>query len=1027
MKAAPSLVIAVTALMLILPVSAVDHHINYDTAERNIDLIRYYIDHILEELNLTLGSMHSRNASGAAAHSSNFTDLIARAGRTLLNIPPEVDSYAELSRDLDALNRTGMQLKNLTDSYLDIEGALTVFTTYRFDFGNGTSFIENVTRVSGSFADFDSALSSFPTYSTLLLRELDLMAAKGYDLEGQISMVSNLDDLLSDLSAGRIDEGSVLMDLMIHPMNQWDISLADLLNQTEPNSTLESDAQLLGAAGSLVIAVLSTTLSTASASLEVIRDSVLGFHENQTGFLDLVKKLEDDDIELNLTAETEMMDATSTMLDDMYGLLMIMMDHYEILKTYDNGSVRMKLDELLKLLDGYSGRWTKLNVRMNEFRTLCVLLEQLILSNIIDHDPDGSGRIELQEIRDIKWNATSYDLVDRIRDVNDQIRGQLDSISDVFRPDLLLIYRPLERISDSAVDLTLSHGSFIENIRAIDYETDDLAPFVFNYIDAFTGLLDMISVYNSLYPMINETSNSSFSVNGENLVIIGGMIESYTDLMEEIGLLFNRSFLALKLNSEVVSYDSTVTITSILFQPDAAGGIGFRDGDNVLISFDWGLDLNLTTRRGLASESIVIPRNVTVGVHLVNGSSPISENETLYRNITISVRRISTILTLSTEIRRVDMGQTVDLALELIDEFGRDVSGIVLLNGREIHVNGSAVLEFLPDSFGDYPVTAYYNGSRIYSDSRSSILLNVSLDSIISVLLNGATFYVGDDINVSISLDYGKGNAALFMDGDVILESFMESPGFSNITLNSTDIGIGYYRISAYIESTVPWARNGWSRPVYILIMEQPEDAVEDNDTITDPIEDIDPPPNDGDDGSDDGYDLKWQIAVGALLVLLFALVLISAAVWTRRNTRKLEADIPVAKKRRRTVKTEVQDEEIPVIVSSVRKTDEGSYEAVFTVDPSRADIIRHYLDLVDNAPADLDIDRTKTPREVGSAMIGHGADMESVNGVTTDFERAVYSGSEPSKEEASVFGRRISSLRNWFRSGFNTGSRPPV
>jgi len=565
------------------------------------------------------------------------------------------------------------------------------------------------------------------------------------------------------------------------------------------------------------------------------------------------------------------------------------------------------------------------------------------------------------------------------------------------------------------VDFTRSHASFIDSIQLIDYNATDLAPYIFSYIQAFGDLLSMIRNVETASPLIHDTENGSIQFDRSRIESLESNVDLYTALMEEIGILFNRSFLAVQLDSTNAPYDSTVNITSLIFHPGEGNGIGFRNDEHISITTDWGLMLDLITIDGMARGMIMIPRNITIGGHNINGSSTTSANETLYHNVSIIVRRIHTVTEISYDSNSIDMGESLNLTIEIRDEYGRPVDGNVSLNGVDMFVTGSILYKYQPTSFGDNPIIASFPGDAVYMPSVNDIILNVSLDPVISLLFNGTDFNIGEDINGSIHIGYGQGNLLLLMNGIPILEVFLRSDDTFNFTLNSTEMGIGSFRMTAELGSTVPWSRSGQSGHVFIRIMEMAEPPIVDEET--DPVEEIDPPiAGDGGDG-DEGYDLGWQIAAVSLLVLLFGGALTFALIWTRRNTRKIEADAPVRRKVVRILGQDEEEKDPEPIWKVDKKPDSPPADPTIPVDPSRAAIINQYLDLIDGAPSDLRIDRTKTPREVGHAMIGKGADSESVRGVTGRFESAVYSGVESSGEQVKTYGIRVRNLREWFRS----------
>ncbi|MGA1793510.1 MAG: hypothetical protein ACMUHM_06135, partial [Thermoplasmatota archaeon] len=733
MKGSGLLALALVTILLAVPVSGQVHHEDYDKAKLDLDSIRYFLASTKEDVNRTLEALLSENIGSAVSHSKNFTGHVERIGETLEKIPPEIDSYAELSLyhgGLTALDGNLSQLVSFATEVLEAVETASNFTISQW----------NITVVRGALEAMDKVLLTLPGAisglgSSLANVDLDLkeLQKDGLNLDHQLFLLSDVSEHYIGLDTSWIVPDIARDEIISGLMAPWAGELFSIRFGNEPSSILLDRIDLIGAVSlrsslSGVIAPIIRDFREISGSITVLFDLFNEIGEQ--------KELLDGIYRYRIEGQYEVFRAAQENILEISSELRVQRTVLERYAEDDDGSVNENLTALEKWLAALEQWFDSLTLFEDDLQALSDLMSRILWLQVTDPDSDGDGNLSFEEGHTLVIDLLSVSLLDNMTGMKDELEDEILSIQgplfDRYMPVFSLLNATAARIST----FTTSHKSLVEDLVFLTEPgtgADDLQ--ISAYTRAAGSYLRMVGALEGLSLTNLSLEGTNITFDNTSVGPLEDLLSLYRDLLLLISRGRNLTGLYLEVDKETVTYGSEVQARVLIVERDLDGITKFPDGETVRLFLDNMNLTNLTTRRGSAVLLVPIGFDLETGSHTISASYMPENGTFLNRSVDFKVRRIYTVTKVYSDLYNVEPDVLFPIHIMVRDEYGRSVPGNITVLEGNYTTDGNLSVDISLEGFGDRWLRVFFHGDRWFGQSYGWKLFNVSTDPVLELLL----------------------------------------------------------------------------------------------------------------------------------------------------------------------------------------------------------------------------------------------------------------------------------------------------
>ncbi|MCU0799998.1 MAG: hypothetical protein MUC62_10065 [Candidatus Thermoplasmatota archaeon] len=1000
---------------------AVKHHENYDSALVDMQVLKGYLKDALDAMNESLEHCMVLESEEALVWSAEYSRKVGAAEQTLDRIPDEVDSYSVLLRYLTGLVRIEV---NLTGTVTALSKAVLASKVISLDddpVWSEAAIRENLTALDKAFLDLESGLTMLKPYSAALVEDLISFEGLGHDVRYQIFLAEEVGGLGENISSGPEGPWALLSRFMVHPMASWSLETGRLASEEALDLELERCSDILQSVLPLLTGGMKVPVGSVTPPLEDAASSSSSFFTNQTVFLFSI-----DLLEMNRTGLSEGIHHFQRCGYAIIGMendLSSMEEDLSTLSAYDNGSVGSGLEALEALLESYRKRLLEVELLDTRFEALTELVNRTFWSNVLNVDPDGDGKLSAEEVSAISIGSGPSGLKEALEAKWASLRSELMSLPEWMMADIVGTMVLIEDLVQGAVQFTTSHYDLVRYLSLLLNVTRSEDRF--NALQGFLGDLSvMMNIVESLPGTERSLLETGIAAPALYTVPLERMLQVYKGYLLDIAKQINETLLSIRVWPSVVPYDSSAAYSVMMMNRDGTGAIMLADGSMVDVSLD-GVNIGrLTVDDGMANGTFMIERDMALGEHILQAECNDSAGRSINDSDVITIRRLVTVLSLSAARTIIDIEGNVTVRAEARDELLRPYKGTIFLGDDHYPIEGHVDVLIMFDRVGEHlligtiPVTDHFDGAVF------SILFMVDIGSVMTLTVDRTPVFVDEELVLEVTVSMGEGQVFLLLDDRETGIGMMGNGTRRALSVNASELGPGKHVLQARLLTTVRWARNGWSDPVQVEVLERVQE------------DELPPVPNDTVPWDDEvpktfwdhlfpewGFleSLLFRIVLISLLAISFAVIIVVLVVRFRRGrSGSGGTKLPRLYMKKR-VKTVVEKKGLDQIDDGqVGKGEpKAGPPAPFTKDrndPDRKELIRMYLELIDGS-SELGIKRSMTHREAASRLSELGLDRNLSERLSSNFERSIYAKGVPGRSDLNDFGRDKGSATGYITS----------
>ncbi|MCK5773035.1 MAG: hypothetical protein KAH57_04545, partial [Thermoplasmata archaeon] len=807
-------------ILISVNVNAAPHHVNYDDVDANISIILSYVQNAMDEINLTFEAMLSDDPANATVHGEHFIDSVKRVNETLEMIPVSVDSYQTLLSFQLSFSRFETNFSLVLSGYTMVIGSLEVFESYDVSVWVLSSLGENLTSVDGAIDEYEEGFAILDERVTAMRDDLEALGSSGLNVEEQMDLSSGIIGYM-DLNYHALEREDVADELVSHLVPEWSDGLRSLVDERDVDDELAERLMILD----LVVPTLSPEmlelLGERMDLLKAVDVNIAQFHDNQTRFLLAIEALVNVTIR-PVSDQYDLFNSTRNAYEEMEGKLE---QQWMFLKEIDpiNGDViRGDLTALEELLGSYRERLDNITLLIDQLNKLAGLISLTLERNAIPADGDLNGQISFGEMRNLTMPLEMFSAMDEMVELHDVIENELSSMGSPWRDEVDPLFFSLSDGIDLTSRFSIDHDILVTHLVNITFinETEVILQDEGHLLSAISNFNRMNGTISELESQLNVIYGLELEVNISVLEPLSLLLGQYKELLERLAGDMNISGLFLSFDDDVKPYDSTLLLNVLYLHRDPFGKVSYSDDDIISFFLDNVSLMEIFTSSGSASGVVPITRDMALGDHQIN----VSVNSSTYGEIVVSrvftVRKILTDMVLTSSSYDVDLNEEVNIHVSVRDEFNRDVKGTILLDGKEMEIDGTIGLDHLFSTYGNHSIVGNFSGEEYYFNSSDELMVTVRDDPVLSLFLENNTIEIGEMIVGELVVEKGEGLVE-FATGEMIIPlGFASNTSEFSFSLNSSLLGLGSHRVQASLTGSGSWVRDGVSPYVTILIIE---------------------------------------------------------------------------------------------------------------------------------------------------------------------------------------------------------------
>lgn len=387
----------------------------------------------------------------------------------------------------------------------------------------------------------------------------------------------------------------------------------------------------------------------------------------------------------------------------------------------------------------------------------------------------------------------------------------------------------------------------------------------------------------------------------------------------------------------------------------------------------------------------------------------------------IRVLKIPTSLSIQINGERFSPDENVVAYAFLRDYKGDQLSGmIVTFKLDSLHINKTTSISGRADwvfvaidaGWGEHNISARYNGSDIYEPSQSAVSqFNVNIPTKLILQISANRVERGQNVTLVATLFANESETlpnrtiVITIDDGFLTSGSSVANGSVIYLLHTANLSTGTHILRAWFNSTDPMYAGNVSDPVNLIVF----------------VESSNQGQNNQGQNNRDWWQRFWDWMTENIywLILLFIVIIILAIVMLSTDTVKNAREMRAERKRQLVVKEEAATEISPseeelksAIAPSISKEKQGMDYSIFA--PKMA-IVKRYGALLDALRDErrIPIRPNLTAREIGRTLLNRNYPAAEVKTITAEFERAMYSADEMTREDWKSFERAAQAVQS--------------
>lgn len=1008
------LALVMGSLLISNAVMAQVHHEDYDKAETDLASLTYYLGSSFIILNETLSNVRDLRIEDAQRNEVEFTMMIASARETLSKIPQNIDSYEKMNSSIFQMGFIDEHLSILVEGLDTTMDARSDLDSYSFEDWSPGPLRENISRADLGMIRTDQGTTNMSLGKEELLFDMEILKGSNLfevetgntmDLPEPSDIIEVLEDIeitISRLKNNKTSMENVLAGLMMRPMESWEGSIRDILEEGDPINTLIPVIEVLSAANSGHSDDMQENLTFIIDELNEASAPLSGTAVSQSTFLQNITILEEEEA-VSLSISVVLYESCLRSIVDMEDHSKMSGLALDDLERFDNGSIRSALGDLETLIVSYRERLDLVEYWKPDIGSIADRIDSAILSNVLQADIDGNMTLEDEEVLLLTMDLDLFVNLSELARTLKEISENILSLPGDSLPEVRRVIPIMQQLVNSVEIFSVGHRELLEKMKG--YASDVTRENGSLYKELRYSLSRISFLRGSLltiFQLRGDLEAFDLLMNSTWKVPLNEQLDLYSSYILRKGYKSSNPEIFLTVDEAQPAYDTGVGISLIFIDLDQTLEPYLPSGVSVDISIDNETGPRIELIRGSGSGRMMIDRSMEAGPHDIRAEAVSSNGTSVSASLVLTIRKLETRLSVSPAHQEVLLGRTTSINVEVKDELLRSVQAEVLIgNDDKIHQVPDRV-NIGPFSLGSHEIPVVYPGDDIFQPSNTSFTVEVRQKPEILLSSNSILFGRNDTIELSVSLMKGNGSIALEMGPSYHRLGPLVEGNISSISLNPFDIGNGTYIVRAFLDPTDNWTRSGYSNIIEITIDlsfnatepgegSKPDDPENETDNGTIEIPFVEEPT-----GNEPflSQTIQWALFAVVCSVIIISSIFVISRFRRKRDEKKDRSSFGLPSiylGRYERIPTDDKKPEIEMEPGTER-TPPGRFRT------DRDRLIEHYLDLIGSSPHEAGLRDSMTPREVQRRLVDDGVDERTARELSFDFETSIYRKGEPEK-----------------------------